>query len=88
MVLTHSTAPAPNGSHAAQFQRTVQDVLAQSRTLMDRVGEAARMSLQARLDQARTPGEHQAMQDARQQIMRLAPVMSERYPDALRKALD
>lgn len=46
------------------------------------------MSLQARLDQARTPGEHHAMLEAKQQLQRLASVMSERYPDALRKALD
>lgn len=55
---------------------------------MDRVAEATRMSLQARLDQARTPGEHHAMLEAKQQLQRLASVMSERYPDALRKALD
>lgn len=46
------------------------------------------MSLQARLDSARTPGEHNAMQEARQQLVRLASVMTERYPDAMRKALD
>jgi len=46
------------------------------------------MSLQARLDQARTPGEHHAMLEAKQQLQRLASVMAERYPDALQKALD
>lgn len=46
------------------------------------------MSLQSRLDQARTPGEHHAMLEAKQQLQRLASVMAERYPDALRKALD
>ncbi len=46
------------------------------------------MSLQSRLDQARTPGEHHAMLEAKQQLQRLASVMGERYPDALRKALD
>lgn len=70
------------------YQRIVADVQAQARPLMDRVAEATRMSLQARLDQARTPGEHHAMLEAKQQLQRLASVMSERYPDALRKALD
>lgn len=46
------------------------------------------MSLQSRLDQARTPGEHHAMLEANQQLQRLASVMGERYLDALRKALD
>ena len=46
------------------------------------------MSLQSRLDQARTPGEHHAMLEAKQQLQRLASVMAERYPDALRKSLD
>ena len=55
---------------------------------MERVIETTRMALQARLDSARTPGEYHAMQEARQQLVRLASVMAERYPDALRKALD
>jgi len=89
--LKHTTpsTPAPCASSAtAPYQRIVADVQAQARPLMDRVAEATRMSLQARLDQARTPGEHHAMLEAKQQLQRLASVMSERYPDALRKALD
>ncbi|MFT4242664.1 MAG: DUF1631 family protein [Acidovorax sp.] len=77
------TAPPP-----AVLQHIVHDVLASASPLMDRVIEAARLQLQTRESQARTPGEHQAMLDARQQIARLANVMSERYPEALRKALD
>lgn len=90
MALKHtaSSAPAPSDSHATPYQRIVHGVVAESRHLMERVAEAARMSLQARLDTARTPGEHHAMLEARQQLSRLAFVMSERYPDALRKALD
>lgn len=62
-------------------------MLAQARPLLEHVVEATRMSLQSRQDTARTPGEHHAMLEARQQLIRLAPVMGERYPDALRKAL-
>ena len=77
-----------NTAPAALCQRLVQDVLADARHLMERIIEATRLSLQARENQARTAGEHQAMLDARQQLTRLAPVMGERYPDALRKALN
>lgn len=69
------------------YERIVQGVLADSRQLMERVAEATRMSLQQRQDQARTPGEHQGMLEAQQQLMRLTSVMGERYPGALRKAL-
>lgn len=86
---TTPSAPASSASSATvPYQRIVADVQAQARPLMDRVAEAARTSLQSRLDQARTPGEHHAMLEAKQQLQRLASVMSERYPDALRKALD
>ena len=90
MALTHHTpsATAPTGSIVAPQQRIVQIALTQARPLVERVIETTRMSLQARLDSARTPGEHHAMQEARQQLVRLASVMAERYPDALRKALD
>ena len=77
--------PAPPG--AGPRERIVQDLLAEARPLLERVADAARTALQARLDQARTPGEHQAFQAARQQLMRLTPVMAERYPEALRQAL-
>jgi hypothetical protein len=90
MALKHtaaSAAPAPSGPHTPLYQRIVEDVVTGARPLMERIAEAARMSLQTRLDQARTPGEHHAMLEARQQLMRLNGVMSERYPDALRKAL-
>ncbi|MBD9393821.1 DUF1631 family protein [Acidovorax sp. ACV01] len=90
MALKHTTpsAPAPSASDTTPYQHIVHDVLAQARPLMERVAEATRMALQARQDQARTPGEHHAMQEARQQLSRLTSVMGERYPDALRKALD
>jgi len=90
MALTHNTpsATAPTGSLVAPQQRIVQIALTQARPVVERVIETTRMSLQARLDSARTPGEHNAMQEARQQLVRLASVMAERYPDALRKALD
>ena len=90
MALTHHTpsATAPTGSIVAPQQRIVQIALTQARPVVERVIETTRMSLQARLDSARTPGEHHAMQEARQQLVRLASVMAERYPDALRKALD
>ena len=90
MALTHNTpsATAPTGSLVAPPQRIVQIALTQARPVVERVIETTRMSLQARLDSARTPGEHHAMQEARQQLVRLASVMAERYPDALRKALD
>ena len=90
MALSHNTpsATAPTGSLVAPQQRIVQIALTQARPLVERVIETTRMSLQARLDSARTPGEHHAMQEARQQLVRLASVMAERYPDALRKALD
>ncbi len=60
----------------------------QAGPLMERIIEATRMTLQSRQDSARTPGEHHAMLEARQQLSRLAFVMTDRYPDALRKALD
>ncbi|RQO83367.1 DUF1631 family protein [Acidovorax sp. FJL06] len=90
MALKHTatSAPATPGSNTTQYQRIVQDVLTDSRRLMERIVEATRMSLQARLDQARTPGEHHAMLEARQQLVRLTSVMGERYPDALRKGLE
>ena len=91
MALNHTTpsaAPAPSGPHAPLYQRIVEDVVAGARPLMERIAEATRMSLQQRLDQARTPGEHHAMLEARQQLTRLNGVMSERYPEALRKALE
>lgn len=90
MALTHNTpsATAPTGSIVAPQQRIVQIALTQARPVVERVIETTRMSLQARLDSARTPGEHHAMQEARQQLVQLASVMAERYPDALRKALD
>ena len=82
MAWTHNTpsATAPTGSIVAPQQRIVQIALTQARPVVERVIETTRMSLQARLDSARTPGEHHAMQEARQQLVRLASVMAERYP--------
>lgn len=90
MALKHPAppAPAPRDGNASHYQRIIQSVLADSRHLMERVAEATRMSLQLRQDQARTPGEHQGMLEAQQQLMRLTSVMGERYPGALRKALE
>ena len=90
MALKHtapSAAPAPSGPPSPLYEHIVEDVVAGARPLMERIAEATRMSLQQRLDQARTPGEHHAMLEARQQLMRLTPVICERYPEALRKAL-
>lgn len=68
-------------------EQAVQDALADGRHLLERVIEATRLSLQARENQARTPGEHHAMLDARQLLSRLGFVMCDRYPDALRQAV-
>lgn len=85
---TTTSHPAPAaGSHGA-YQQLIHAVVADARHLMERIAEAARMTLQARQDAVRTAGEHQAMHEARQQITRLASVMGERYPEALRKALE
>ncbi|CAN7662524.1 DUF1631 family protein [Acidovorax sp. LjRoot117] len=90
MALNHTTAsaPAPADGHGEAYQRLVQGVVAGAQPMMERIAEATRMSLQARQDAVRTAGEHQAMHEARQQITRLANVMSDRYPEALRKALE
>lgn len=91
MATTSPSAPAAaqagSVTHAA-FSRMVQGVLADARFQMERVAEATRMALQARQDQARTPGELNAVREARESLLRLASVMAERYPDALRKALE
>ncbi|RYF64971.1 MAG: DUF1631 family protein, partial [Comamonadaceae bacterium] len=90
MALNHTTAsaPAPADGHGEAYQRLVQGVVAGAQPMMERIAEATRMSLQARQDAVRTAGEHQAMHEARQQVTRLANVMSDRYPEALRKALE
>ncbi|MFN4120033.1 DUF1631 family protein [Acidovorax sp.] len=78
----HAPARAP-----APHERITTEVLAQAGPLLERVADAARTTLQQRQDQARTPGEHQALQGARQQLTHLTPVMRDRYPDALRQAM-
>ncbi|CAN7350764.1 DUF1631 family protein [Acidovorax sp. LjRoot194] len=90
MALNSTTTPAshPSDDRSAAYQSLFPGVVADSRYLMERVAEAARMTLQARLDAVRTAGEHQAMHEARQQITRLANVMSDRYPEALRKSIE
>lgn len=70
------------------YQHILRDVQADAKHLMERVIEATRMALQSREDLSRTPGERHALLDARQQLTRIASVMSERYPGLLRKALD
>lgn len=85
---TTPAAPAPFAGDSEPYQRIVHEALAQARPLMERVADATRMSLQARQDQARTPGERHAMLEARQRLSPLASVMGERYPDALHKALE
>lgn len=86
------TPPPPAASsdapQNAACQRMVQAALAGARDQMERVAEVTRMALQARQDQARTPGELNALREAREQVLRLAPVMADRYPDALRRALE
>ncbi|MDY0107751.1 MAG: DUF1631 family protein, partial [Giesbergeria sp.] len=81
-------APPVPGAHAALYQRIVQDALAHSGHLMERVIESTRQSLQAREDLARTPGERHSVMEARQQLVRLAFVMCERFPGALQQALN
>lgn len=70
------------------YQRVLHGVLEDSKHLMERVIEATRQALQSREDLSRTPGERRAVYEARQQLARIAFVMSERYPTTLRKALD
>ena len=84
MASNPTAPPAPS----AALQHAIGGVLADAKHLMERIVEATRLSLQARENQARTAGEHQAMLEARQQLTRLAYVMGDRYPEALRKALD
>ena len=84
------TSPQPSAASAhggAAHHHITREVLAQGRPLMERVAEATRMALQTRQDQARTPGESNAMREARQELSRLAPVMAERFPDALSRAI-
>lgn len=78
----HAPARAP-----APHERITTEVLTQAGPLLERVADAARTTLQLRQDQARTPGEHQALQGAHQQLTQLTPVMRERYPEALRQAM-
>jgi len=75
-------------STATLYQDLLHDVLADAGHLMERVTEATRLSLKAREDQARTPGEHRALLEARQHLARCTFVMADRYPGALRKALE
>lgn len=80
-----SAPPAPASSPLPQL---LAQVLAGAGDLIEQVIEAARLSLRHREDQARTAGEHQALHEARQQLMRLGRVMGERYPEALRSSLN
>ena len=82
------SAPAPAGPDATLLRHMVDEVLEQSRHLMERVIESTRLALQSREDLSRTAGERHAMIEARQQLGRLAFVMGERYPGTLRKALE
>ena len=77
-----------SGPDPVARQRFTREMLAQARPLMERVVETTRQALQSRQDQARTPGESHAMREARQELVRLAPVMGERFPDALHKAAE
>lgn len=81
------SAPTPAGPDATLNQQIIHDTLAQASHLMEQLVETTRQDLQKREEQSRTPGERHALLEARQQLMRLAPVMCERYPAALRKAL-
>lgn len=78
------TPEAPNQHYAMLSHRVMNDVLANSRHLLELVLEATRLSLKAKEDQARTAGEHHALVHARQQLSRLGGVLSDRYPAALR----
>lgn len=80
-------APRTTGAHAALYQRVIQDALAHSGHLLERVIESARQSLQAREDLARTPGERHSVMDARQHLTRLTFVLCDRFPAALQKTV-
>lgn len=82
------SATAPAGPDTTLYQRVLHGVLEDSKHLMERVTEATRHALQAREDLSRTPGERRALLEARQQLARIAFVMSERYPGTLRKTLE
>ena len=90
MIPRNTTTSAPGSSDfcLGVYQRLMKGVVEEARPLLERVTEAARRALQARQDAVRTPGEHQALHEARQQLTRLAFVMSDRYPEALRKAME
>ena len=83
----NTAAPPATGAHAALYQRVIQNALAHSGHLMERVIESTRQSLQAREDLARTPGERHSVMDARQHLTRLTFVMCERFPGALQQTL-
>lgn len=80
-------APSATGAHAALYQRAIQDAVAHSGHLLERVIESTRQSLQAREDLARTPGERHSVMDARQHLTRLTFVLCERFPAALQQTL-
>lgn len=75
-------------AHNGLYQQTLEQTLAGAPELIAQVLEATRLSLRTREDQARTAGEHQALREAGQQLMRLSPVMSQRYPQALRSCIE
>lgn len=82
-----------NDAASAQYnprllQQVIDDVLANSRQLLDLVLDASRLSLKAKEDLARTGGELHALMQARQQLTRLSSIMSDRYPAALRAVLN
>ena len=84
--MNHATSPSA-GPDIALYHQVVRASLAHSGHFLERVIESARRALQAREDQARTPGESHSVMHARQHLVRVGSVMCERFPGALERAV-
>lgn len=84
--MNHATSSSA-GPDIALYHQVVRASLAHSGHLLERVIESARRALQAREDQARTPGESHSIMHARQHLVRVGSVMCERFPGALEQAV-
>lgn len=80
-------ASPPAGPDVEVYTVLVRTALAQSGHLLERAIESTRRALQAREDQARTPGESHSAMHARQHLARVSFVMCERFPNALEQAI-
>ena len=84
--MNHATSPSA-GPDIALYHQVVRASLAHFGHFLERVIESARRALQARDDQARTPGESHSVMHARQHLARVGSVMCERFPGALEQAV-